>query len=103
MSFCCYIIYSKSLDRYYIGYTSDIRERLILHNSGYFGGRSYTSRSSDWEIYLVIPCYTIEQAIFLETKIKRMKSRRYVENLRKYPELAKKLKRSITNGYEKES
>jgi len=68
--FCC-IIYSKFINRYYIGYTSDIDERLKLHNNGYFGSKSYTSRSSDWELYLVIPCRTIEQAIFIESRIKK--------------------------------
>ena len=26
--FFCYILYSKSINRYYIGYTSDLEERL---------------------------------------------------------------------------
>ena len=103
MTYCCYIIYSKSLDRYYIGYTSDLGERLILDNNGYFGGRSYTSKSSDWELYLEIACKTMEQAIFVESKIKKMKSRSYIENLKKYPELIDKLKISFMNGRKKET
>ncbi len=93
MSYCCYIIYSKSIDKYYIGYTSNLEERLELHNTGHFGGRSFTSKSSDWEIYLVISCGTVEQAVFMESKIKKMKSRTYIENLKKYPEIVEKLVR----------
>jgi putative endonuclease len=42
---------------------------------------------------LVIPCDTIEQAVFIESKIKRMKSRKYIENLKKYPEIVEKMLR----------
>jgi len=83
MKFYCYILYSKSIKRYYVGYTTDIEVRLKLHNTGYFGGKSYTSKASDWKIYLLVPCNSIEQAVYLELKIKRMKSRRYIENLLK--------------------
>jgi len=91
MKFCCYILYSKSINRYYIGYTSDIRERVILHNNGHFGGRSYTCKASDWDLFLLIPCDTISEAMFLESKIKNMKSKNYIENLKKYPEMVEKL------------
>jgi putative endonuclease len=95
MFYCCYIIYSKSLHRYYTGYTSDLRERLELHNKGFFGGKSYTRKASDWEVYFEIPCDGIEQAVFIEAKIKKMKSRHYIENLKKYPELVEKVKESF--------
>ena len=36
--FYTYIIYSKSKDKYYIGYTEDLKFRLERHNSG--GSRS---------------------------------------------------------------
>ena len=89
--FFCYILYSKSINRYYIGYTSNFEERLELHNNGHFGGKSYTSRSSDWELFLLIPCQTIEQAVFVELRIKRMKSRQYIVNLKKHPNLIEEI------------
>ena len=101
ISFSCYIVYSKSLDKYYIGYTSDIRKRIILHNSGHFGGKAFTSKSSDWEIFLEIPCETIEHAINVESRIKKMKSRRYIQNLKKYPELVDQLKSNFKNWNQK--
>jgi putative endonuclease len=91
MVYSCYILYSKSINRYYVGYTSDIEERIKLHNSGSFGNRSYTHCASDWELFLIIPCVTIEQAVHIELKIKRMKSRVYIENLKQYPEIVKKI------------
>ncbi len=46
----------------------------MLHNTGYFGRKSYTSKSKDWELYISIPCSTIEGAVYIESRIKRMKS-----------------------------
>jgi putative endonuclease len=91
----CYILYSDSIDRYYVGYTSDIQERIKLHNNGHFGGKSFTHKATDWSLFLLIPCKSIQQAIFIESKIKRMKSRRFIENLKKYPEIVEK----ILNAY----
>ena len=91
MEFYCYIIFSKSINRYYVGYTSNLDERLQMHRSGYFGTKSYTMKAKDWEIYLTFPCSTIEKAIEIEGNIKRMKSRKYIENLKKYPALVNKL------------
>jgi putative endonuclease len=97
MNFFCYILYSKAINRYYIGYTSDIEERIKLHNVGYFGGKSYTHITSDWELYLLIPCETIRQAMLIESKIKKMKSRTYIEHLKKYPEMIEKIQNESRN------
>ncbi|ACU07033.1 hypothetical protein FIC_00575 [Flavobacteriaceae bacterium 3519-10] len=44
----CYILYSKSLDRYYIGHTGEnLDERLRKHLSHHHG---FTSRAKDWII-----------------------------------------------------
>ena len=75
MYFFCYILFSKSINRYYVWYTSDIEERLKLHNNGYFGGKSYTHKTSDWDLFLLIPCETIAHAVFIESRIKKTKSR----------------------------
>jgi putative endonuclease len=34
MSSCCYILYSATLNKYYIGSTTDIERRLNEHNRG---------------------------------------------------------------------
>jgi putative endonuclease len=91
MDYVCYIIFSKSLNHYYIGYTSDFETRLQLHNDGFFGGKTYTHKAADWEIFMIIPCELINQAIYVESRIKKMKSRKYIENLKKYPELIDKI------------
>jgi putative endonuclease len=97
MKFFCYILFSKSINRYYVGYTGDVDERLKLHNTGHFGGKSYTQITSDWELFLLIPCETITQAIYIELKIKNMKSRKYIENLKKYPEIVERILKEFHN------
>jgi len=42
-----YILYSKSANRYYVGATSDLEERLKKHNSK---NKGFTQRASDWEL-----------------------------------------------------
>jgi putative endonuclease len=75
-----YILYSKSLDKYYVGETSDITQRLNQHFSGFYKG-SYTSQTDDWEKKLVIEFSTINQARKAEIFIKKMKSRKFIEQL----------------------
>src|SRR5258705_6135232 len=43
-----YILYSRTLDRYYIGSTADVLEqRIRRHNSNHAG---FTGRTSDWRL-----------------------------------------------------
>ena len=87
----CYILYSKSLGKYYIGATSiDTAERLDRHSSGYYDNK-FTSKANDWELFLEIVCLHVKQAFAIEAHIKRMKSRKYIENLKRYPEMVEKL------------
>jgi putative endonuclease len=75
-----YILYSKSIDKYYVGETSSIEERLEQHNSGYFA-KSYTSKVDDWQLVLSLPFPSITKARQAEQFIKRMKSRKFIERL----------------------
>jgi putative endonuclease len=93
MNYFCYILYSKSINRYYTGYTSDLNERLRLHNQGHFGGKSFTRRASDWEIYLSIQCKTIEQAIYVESRMQISIQLYTTISVKKYNTSQKYLKR----------
>jgi Predicted endonuclease containing a URI domain len=85
-----YVIYSVKLDKYYIGESVDVPNRISQHNNGFFKN-SFTSVSDDWEIFLVIECGSRELARKIESHIKKMKSRKYIEDLKKYPEIVSKL------------
>ncbi|WP_396632923.1 GIY-YIG nuclease family protein [Maribacter sp. R86514] len=79
MSFTTYIIYSQTLDRYYIGSTADINDRLIRHNKG--NGSTYTKKAKDWELSWKREFETRSEASSLEHLIKKKKSRKYIEYL----------------------
>src|SRR6267154_2568501 len=94
----CYILFSSSLDKYYVGSTqSTLSERINKHNTSYYG-RHFTSQVKDWELYLGIACSSIEQARKMETYIKRMKSRKYIQDLKRYPEMIDKLHLVLANN-----
>ena len=47
MEYFIYILYSKTKNRYYIGYTSNLEERLIRHNQK---SKGFTGSLNDWQI-----------------------------------------------------
>jgi len=84
----CYVLYSKTTDRFYIGSTIlNPEERLRRHLIDYYGNNKFTSMVKDWEIFFVIECSTLVQARKIEQHLKRMKSKKYIRNLKNYPEI----------------
>ncbi len=91
MVIACYIIFSAKIDRFYIGMTQESFDvRLQKHNNGFYEKR-FTSQTKDWGKFLIIECGNIEQALKIEKHIKKMKSKSYILNLKKYPEMIVKL------------
>tara|TARA_R110002050_G_scaffold299089_1_gene463800 strand:- start:33246 stop:33533 length:288 start_codon:yes stop_codon:yes gene_type:complete len=86
-----YIIHSIKLNRFYIGSTTDINQRLINHNNHHHGKNTFTAKANDWTIFLFIPTPNYPQANRIELLIKKKKSAIFIQNLKKYPELIKKL------------
>ncbi len=85
-----YIIHSNVYDQFYIGETDNVEDRLEQHNSGYFH-HGFTTKASDWKIFLTIFCRDRSQARMIEKHIKNMKSKQYIRNLKRYPEMRTKL------------
>ncbi|GAB4189034.1 MAG: hypothetical protein Kow00108_25360 [Calditrichia bacterium] len=73
-----YIIYSHSIDKFYVGYSDDPELRLKRHNMGW--GR-FTKRGIPWESVYLEKFDSKSGAIKREREIKKMKSRSYIENL----------------------
>ena len=68
-----YILYSLSLDNYYIGYTGDVMEtRLFKHLSNH---RGYTARAKDWSIVYTEQFATKPEAMAREKQLKSWKSK----------------------------
>ena len=71
-----YILYSKQVDRYYVGQTEDVGKRIQSHLSGI---SKYTSIANDWiEVHSEV-FETRKEAIKRENEIKGKKSRKYIE------------------------
>ena len=85
-----YILFSEKINRYYIGATHDVQNRVEQHNTGYYRGK-WSEKGIPWTLFLSITCQNKEQALQIEAHIKRMKSPKYIENLNRYPELIQKL------------
>jgi putative endonuclease len=76
--FTVYIIFSPSLDKYYIGHTQNIDLRLQQHNNGL---SDYTAKASDWVLKYTELFTTRYAASRREREIKTKKSRKYIEFL----------------------
>jgi putative endonuclease len=89
----CYILYSATLNCFYIGAVHDSLEtRLKKHRDRFYGNSHFTAQADDWELYMFIECDSFSQAIRIERHIKRMKSCVFIENLVQYPEMVERLK-----------
>ena len=86
-----YIIYSESIDKFYIGSTSDFNSRLLKHNNHFYGINHFTNRAEDWTLFVFIPTINYPHAQRIEKLIKKMKSRNYIQNLKKYPDIILKI------------
>ncbi|WP_347050218.1 GIY-YIG nuclease family protein [Flavobacterium olei] len=71
-----YILYSKSSQKFYIGETNNLEERILKHNNHSYSN-SFTKIADDWEIVLTFSCNNREEALYLESFIKRMKSKTF--------------------------
>ncbi|MEL7006864.1 MAG: GIY-YIG nuclease family protein [Bacteroidota bacterium] len=78
MKFYVYIIYSPSKNRYYIGQTDNLNRRLEDHRNSRSG---FTKGIKDWELKWSYEVSDRSEAMTLESKIKKKKSRRYLEYL----------------------
>ena len=74
----CYILYSKKLNKYYVGSCINLDRRLYEHNIGH---STFTSIGVPWELVYKEEFATAREAKQKEMKIKKMKSRKYIENL----------------------
>ena len=92
-----YVLYSKEMNRYYTGSCLDFSKRFKQHLDQAFND-AFTRKASDWKLYLRIDDLDYNQARKIEAHIKSMKSRKYIENLKKYPEMLSSLKERYDAG-----
>ena len=74
-----YILYSKTLDRYYVGHTEDApEERLRRHLSRHDG---FTGKAKDWAVVHTEGYPSKKEAYARERQVKAWKSRTKIERL----------------------
>ena len=73
-----YIIYSNSLNKFYIGYSADIKERINRHNTYHKG---FTGKANDWKLTYSEAYSSKKEAYARERQIKQWKSRKRIEAL----------------------
>jgi len=78
MAFIVYIIYSPTLDQFYIGHTQDLQDRIFRHNNS---GSKATKKAHDWTLKYTEGFSTRAEAASRELQIKNRKSRNYIEML----------------------
>ncbi|MEY3678369.1 MAG: hypothetical protein RI924_510 [Bacteroidota bacterium] len=73
-----YILFSPSRNRYYIGSSSQLAQRIQKHNTQHAG---FTGGSGDWVLKFAESFQTKEEALQREKQIKKWKSRVLIEKL----------------------
>ncbi len=94
MQYHVYILYSKKIDRFYIGQCSDLGNRVVEHNTG---ESSYTSQGTPWTLLCSTLKPNFRASELLEQKLKNLSRDRKIKFMRKYtggvvdPELLQEL------------
>ena len=73
-----YALYSKSIDKLYIGQTSDLQQRLISHREF---NQGFTARADDWRIIYSEEYSTRTEALKRERQLKSGGGKRFLRDL----------------------
>ena len=78
MEFIVYILFSETKNRFYIGFTSDMQQRIMRHNQK---SKGFTGYVNDWKIVYTEKYNSKEEAYTREQQIKSWKSRIKIQKL----------------------
>ena len=70
--FAVYILYSESLDKYYIGFTTDLEDRVYKHNNTHKG---FTAAGKPWRLAYSESFPSNAEAMKRERQLKSWKNR----------------------------
>jgi putative endonuclease len=73
-----YIIYSQKLDKYYIGFSSDVEDRLRKHNRR---SKGFSSLGRPWMLIYTKRFETKKEVMVREKQLKSWKNRERIESL----------------------
>ena len=73
-----YILYSGSLNKFYVGSTEDVEKRVKQHNNG---KGKFTSKGIPGIVVTSFKCEDRSEAVRLELKIKKRGIKRYLQDI----------------------
>jgi len=83
MTYYVYILYSHKLNRFYVGQTSNLENRLIEHNRS---ESLYTSQGAPWTLLWSASKDSLRVSEALEQKLKNLSPDRKIRFMLKYEE-----------------
>jgi len=78
MMYYLYILYSENIDKFYVGYSVNLEERIKKHNTNHKG---FTGKTNDWKVVYTEKFASKKQAFDREREIKKWKSRKKILEL----------------------
>ena len=78
MPYIVYILYSSTKDKFYIGYTFNLKERITRHSQK---SKGFTGNTNDWILVYQELFDDKSDAIFRERQIKNWKSKIKIKEL----------------------
>jgi len=83
MPYHIYILYSRKLNRFYVGQTTNLENRLIEHNRS---ESLYTSQGAPWTLLWSASKDSLRASEALEQKLKNLSRNRKIRFMLKYEE-----------------
>ena len=79
--FFVYVLYSTKFDKYYVGQTKNLQERVLRHNNGI---ENFTRKYVPWKLVFSLVKDSRSEALQLEKKLKNLSRDRLQEFITKY-------------------
>ena len=77
--FKVYVLYSPSFDKIYVGYTSDLEQRLLAHNG--LSEKGWTKRYRPWKLVYSETFENRTEAMIREKALKSSRGRAFIRKL----------------------
>jgi putative endonuclease len=77
--FIVYVLYSPSVNKFYVGYTSNLESRLLSHNQ--LGTKDWTKRYRPWELIYTESYQTKSSALKREKELKTGVGREFIQKM----------------------
>ena len=74
-----YVLYATKYDKIYIGFTSDLKHRLVSHN--HLSKKGWTVKFRPWELIYTEEYNNKADSMLREGQLKSAKGREFIRNL----------------------